>query len=283
MNKKYLEILFLIIVLIFSSATLMAKEIRSKKDGKISFITSQNIYIKFENTEGISTGDTAYYNHKGKFIPVMVVQFLSSTSCSGKKISGINLKIGDNVTVWSLNDEPEVVTNKKAGNEKDSNLVNDIQQQEIRKDKFKIPVHRSNFYGSFTANSLSGFANYANSVGTQRWRYTLNLHAENINDSPFSFTNYMNFSYLTSNWSNIKTNVFNNLKIYDLSLGYKVNNFSIWLGRHMNNNISSVGPIDGLQIEKGFGKFAFGGVIGSRPDFLHLGLNSNLFEFGAYI
>ncbi|MEJ2614312.1 MAG: hypothetical protein P8Z35_05105, partial [Ignavibacteriaceae bacterium] len=195
----------------------------------------------------------------------------------------IKLKIGDNVTVCSLSDEPEVISNKKAGNEKDTNLVNDTRQQEIRKDKFKIPARRSNFYGSFTANSFSGFANYTNSVGTQRWRYTLNMHAENINGSPFSFTNYMNFSYLTSNWSDIKTNVFNNLKIYDLSIGYKVKKFSIWLGRHMNNNISSVGPIDGLQIEKGFGKFAFGGVVGSRPDFLHMGLNSNLFEFGAYV
>ena len=283
MNKKNLKILFFIIMLIFLSATLAAKEIRVKKDGKISFITSQNIYVRFENTEGLSTGDTAYYKYKGKLIPVMVVQFLSSTSCSGKKIDDINLKIGDNVTVWSLNDEPEVSTIKKDGNEKDSNLVNDTKQQEIRKDKFKIPEYRSNFYGSFTANSFSGFANYANSVGTQRWRYTLNMHAENINGSPFSFTNYMNFSYLTSNWNNIKTNVFNNLKIYDLSIGYKVNKFSVWLGRHMNNNISSVGPIDGLQIEKGFGKFALGGVIGSKPDFLHMGLNSNLFEFGAYI
>lgn len=283
MNKRNLKILFFIIVLIFSSATLIAKEIRINKDGKISFITSQNIYVRFENTEGISAGDTAYYNHKGKLIPVMVVQFLSSTSCSGKKINDINLKIGDNVTVWSFYDESEGLAVKKAGNEKDSNLVNDTQQQEIRKDKFKVPESRSNFYGSFTANSFSGFANYANSVGTQRWRYTLNLHAENINSSPFSFTNYMNFSYLTSNWSNIKTNVFNNLKIYDLSIGYKVNKFSIWLGRHMNNNISSVGPVDGLQIEKGFGKFALGGVIGSRPDFMHMGLNSNLFEFGAYI
>jgi hypothetical protein len=283
MNKKYLKILFVIIVLIFSSSALSAREFRIKKDGKISFITTQNIYVRFENTEGISTGDTAYYYHNGKLLPVMVVQFLSSTSCSGKKINNMNLKIGDNVTVWTLNDEPDILTTKKAGNEKDSNLVNDARQQEIRKDKFKIPARRSNFYGSFTANSFSGFANYANSIGTQRWRYTLNMHAENISGSPFTFTNYMNFSYLTSNWGNVKTNVFNNLKIYDLSIGYKMNKFSIWLGRHMNNNISSVGPVDGLQIEKRFGKFAFGGVIGSRPDFLHMGLNSNLFEFGAYI
>ena len=282
MNKKNIKILVLII-LFFSSAIMIAKENKYKKDGKISFITTQNIYVRFEDTEGVSTGDTVYYNYNGKFIPVMIVQFLSTTSCSGKKISNTKLKIGDNVSVWSANDEPEILILNKAGNEKDSNLANDTTQQEFRKDKIKIPVHRSNFYGSVTANSFSGFANYANSIGTQSWWYSVNLHAENISGTPFYFSNYMNFSYLTSNWNSIKTNVFNNLKIYDLSIGYKVNKFSIWLGRHMNNNISSVGPIDGLQIEKGFGKFALGGVIGSRPDFLHMGLNSNLFEYGAYV
>ena len=50
-----------------------------KRDGKISFITSQNIYVKFENTEGISVGDTVYYNYNGKFVPAIVVQFLSTT------------------------------------------------------------------------------------------------------------------------------------------------------------------------------------------------------------
>ncbi len=283
MNKNNIKILPFIFILIFSSALLIPKTSRYVKEGRISFITSQNIYVRFENTEGISVGDTAYYKYNGKFIPVMVIQFLSTTSCSGEKISDINLKVDDQVLVWSINDQPHALTIKNAGNEKDSNLAKDTAQQKIRKDKITIPAYRSNFYGSFTVNSFSGFANYANSIGTQSWWYSLNLHAENIGGSRFSFSNYMNFSYLTSNWSNIKSNVFNNIKIYDLAVGYNINKFSIWLGRHMNNNISSVGPIDGLQVEKGFGNFAVGGVIGSRPDFLHMGLNSNLFEYGSYI
>jgi len=283
MNKKNMKIHYLIYILIFSSTLLFAKANLIKKEGKISFITSQNIYVRFENTDGISVGDTAYHIHNEKFVPVMVIQFLSTVSCSGRKIGNTDLKIGDNVFVWSINDEPKILTLKSTGNEKDSNSVNDTAQQKVKKDKFKSPAHRFNFYGSFTANSFSGFANYANSVGTQSWWYSLNLHAENIGSTPFSFTNYMNFSYLTSDWSNIKSNVFNKIKIYDLSIGYKVNRFGVWLGRHMNNSISSVGPIDGLQVEKGFGNFAVGGVIGSRPDFLHMGLNSNLFEYGAYL
>lgn len=278
-----MKILFFILLLTFSLKMSLAKTYVSKKQGKISFITSQNIYLRFENTEGISAGDTAFYFYKRKFVPVMVIQFLSSGSCSGRKISDLNLKIGDEVYVWARHNDEKTLAIEKAGDEKDTNLVKDIKQQKIKKDKFNIPSRRSNFYGSFTANSFSGFANYENSVPTQSWWYSLNMNAENIGGTPFYFSNYMNFSYLTSEWGSIKSNVFNNVKVYDLSLGYKVNKFNVWLGRHMNNNISSVGPVDGLQIEKGFGNFAFGGVVGSRPDFLHMGLNSNLLEYGAYI
>ncbi len=283
MKKKNMKILFLIFGLISLSTHSFAKSNLFKRDGKISFITSQNIYVRFDNTENISVGDTAYYNYNGKYVPAMVIKFISSTSCSGEKIGDIDLKIGDQLFVWSEKEKTEILTINNAGNEKDTNLVNESPQQTIKKVNQKIPKHRSNFYGSFTANSFSGFANFTNNVSTQSWRYTLNVHAENINETPFSFSNYMHFSYLTSEWSNVKSNIFNNMKIYDFSLGYNKNNISVWLGRHMNNNISSVGPVDGLQAEKGFGKFALGGVVGSRPDFSHMGLNSNLFEFGAYI
>ena len=283
MNKNFLKILFFSLLLTFTLKQSLAKTYISKKEGEISFITSQNIYLRFENTEGISVGDTAFYFYKKKYVPVMVIQFLSSGSCSGKKIGDLNLKVGDKVFVWAKHNDDKIIKSDDTGDEKDTNLIKDTTQLKIKRNKFFIPRNRSNFYGSFTANSFSGFANYTNSVGTQSWWYSLNMNAENIGGSHFYFSNYMNFSYLTSEWGSIKSNVFNNVKVYDLSLGYKVNKFSIWLGRHMNNNISSVGPVDGLQIEKGFGNFAFGGVVGSRPDFLHMGLNSNLFEYGAYI
>ncbi len=278
-----MKILIFVFAFISFSALSFAKSNLFKRDGKISFITSQNIYVRFDNTEGITVGDTAYYNRNGKYVPAMVIKFISTTSCSGKKIEDIDLKVGDHVFVWSEKDKPEISTMNNAGNEKDTNLVSNTTQQIIPKKTVNFPKHSSNFYGSFTANSFSGFANFANSVTTQSWRYSLRLHAENINETPFSFSNYMHFSYLTSEWSIVKSNVFNNMKIYDFALGYNKNKLNVWLGRHMNNNISSVGPVDGLQVEKGFGKFALGGVVGSRPDFSHMGLNSNLFEFGVYV
>ncbi len=284
MKNNLREIFKLIVLILIISYSLLAHDRKvNKKEGKVSFITSQNIYLQFENTDGISTGDTLYSEHGRKIIPVMVVKFLSSQSVAGEKVGDADVKIGDIIFALVGKDEPEITQVIKAGNEKDTNLVHSIKTQTVKPDKFSIPVNRKYFYGSFNANSFSNYANYPNSVGIQRWNYSLNMQAENIGGSSFYFSNYMNLSYMSSEWRDVKANVFNNLRVYDLSLGYKVKGFNIWMGRHINNNISSIGPIDGLQTEKSIGNFALGAVIGSRPDYYNLGLNSQLFEYGAYL
>jgi hypothetical protein len=54
------------------------------------------------------------------------------------------------------------------------------------------------------------------------------------------------------------------------------------LGRHRNRNISNVGSIDGVQLEKRFGGYYAGAVVGYRPDFSDLSFNSDLLEYGGY-
>ena len=55
--------------------------------GKISYISSQNIYVKFELTENIQIGDTLYLKKESTFIPILVVLNQSSTSCVCRPIS----------------------------------------------------------------------------------------------------------------------------------------------------------------------------------------------------
>ena len=272
-------------MLLAACAVLAREKQVVKKEGKVSFITPQNIYLMFDNTEGISVGDTLYFEHHRKTFPVMIVKYISSKSVSGEKIGKEDIKVGDVLfALVGKEEKTNVMQTLSAGNEKDTNLVQTTNTQTIKRaDKFAVPTNRKNLYGSFNANSFSNYANYPNSVGIQRWDYTLNMQAENIGGSPVYFSNYMDLSYMSSEWKDVKANVFNNLKVYDFSLGYKTSEFNIWLGRHMNYNVSSVGPIDGLQAEKSLGNFALGGIVGSRPDFYNLGLNSQLFEYGGYI
>ena len=281
---RIIKIFFLFLTMIlFSSITLAQSKKKVEKQGKITFVTSLNIYVRFDDTNGIIVGDTAYFNHEGKVIPVMTVKYLSSNSCSGPKIGDVNLSIGESVFIMAEDVIKPPRIEKEAGTERDTNIILNNNNTTVKAARFVFSRDRSNFTGSFTANSLSYIANYKNSVSTQRWNYSINMNADKIGGSPFYFSNYMNLNYLSSEWRDVKSNVFNNLRVYDLSLGFKSNGYNLWAGRHINYNISNIGPVDGLQFEKSLGNFAAGGVAGYRPDFYNMGFNSKLFEYGAYI
>ena len=68
---------------------------RVEKYGKITFQSSQNIYVRFDNTDGIKTGDTLYVKLKKKLIPVIVVKYLSVSSCSGENMGKIKPSTGE--------------------------------------------------------------------------------------------------------------------------------------------------------------------------------------------
>ncbi len=274
----------IIIAFMFLGIVIYAQDTNlQKKIGSVTFITPQNVYLKFDDLEGITPGDTLYHEQSGKAIPVISVKYVSSMSCAGEKIGNDILKVGDQVFVWV---KPGAITSQpivKAGTEQDTNLAKIKNMPVIKVTNAKFNRDRSNFYGSFNANSFTNYTNFANTPGLQRWNYTLNLNANKIGGSSIYFSNYMNLAYMSSEWQDVKANVFNNLRIYDLSLGYKTDDFNMWLGRHINYNISNIGPVDGLMMEKSFGNFSFGGVAGSRPDLFNMGFNFKYFEYGAYI
>ncbi|MGE5498340.1 MAG: hypothetical protein ACM3Q2_09730, partial [Syntrophothermus sp.] len=83
--------------------------------------------------------------------------------------------------------------------------------------------------------------------------------------------------------SRIRNNLAQSIRVYDLSLKYKVTDAAhIQAGRYINPRISSIGSIDGIQAEVTPGQFYFGAAAGSRPDFSDFSYNSKLFETGFY-
>ena len=68
-----------------------------QRTGRISFVTSQNIYVRFESTNGINKNDTLYIADNGKFKPAIVVQYVSSNSCSGLSVTNYQFKVEDAV------------------------------------------------------------------------------------------------------------------------------------------------------------------------------------------
>jgi len=89
------------VILIFS-AFVFAQSEKLEKKGVVTYLSSQNVYVKFDDTEGIAAGDTLFVKENSNYKPVLVVNFISSRSAAGETIKEGNLKVGDAVFVFAI-------------------------------------------------------------------------------------------------------------------------------------------------------------------------------------
>lgn len=266
---------------VFLSVGLTGQTAPENLSGKVSFISSQNIYVKFNSTIGISVSDTLFISSGGNLIPVLKVNNLSSVSCVCTPLSAANLSVAQ-----------EIIARKKISVAKSEEKVIDKAVREIPVQAVSVDTAKKQSYtnglkqkinGSISAYSYSDFSNTAAAKSNQ-FRYTLSLDARNMANSKFSVESYISFRHKLGDWSVVKSNVFNALKIYTLAIRYDLNKTTqISLGRKINPRISSIGAMDGLQFEKTFNKIALGAVVGSRPDYKNYGFDSKLLQYGAYL
>ena len=274
MNRMNIKIF----ILIFCSlnVTAFSQNNYETLHGSVSFISSQNVYVKFENTKGIQIGDTLYTQLDNKLNPVMVVKNISTISCVGSPIVQGSLALSDLIYAKIPVSKSTVVDILEDTKAKKSVSVNDMAIKTISKQK-TVEGNISRFDGRL---SLSSYSNVSNYSSDQRLRYNLSLNAQHLNNSKFSAETYISFTHLLKKW-----NGFNNaLKIYSLAVKYDINKTSnITLGRKINLNLANVGAIDGLQYEKTGKHFNYGAIVGSRPDYYDYSFNPDLMQFGAFV
>jgi hypothetical protein len=270
----------LIIFLIFL-ADLNGQQGTDNVQGQVSFVSTKNVYVKFKSTTGISAGDTLFAKSNGKLNPVLIVDNLSSLSCVCSVIPPAKPAVADFVTAKV----------KSAGNDAGNVLPAVVVTEAAVQGTNNIPATtksesgklKQHINGSISVNSYSDFSNTP-ADNSQRFRYTLSLNARNIADSKFSIESYVSFRHKLGDWEEVKNNIFNALKIFDLALIYDPNKTTkITLGRKINPKLSNIGAIDGLQMEKSFGNFSIGALAGTRPDYADYGFNPDLLQFGGYL
>ena len=273
----------LVILLIISFNILSAQTKNTRLlEGVISYISSQNIYVKFVSTNGIEIGDTLFLKNNNDFLPAIKVDHKSSTSCAGSSIISRKLEIND--LLYAI--IPEIIKDSTTEAVISTTLIPvvipTVTSGEIITKTTIEPV--SSFSGKISVQSYSNFTNNQASYDYQRWRYTFQLNANRIGSSGFSYSQYISFAYRADDWNRISSDLSEAIRVYDLAVKYNFNERTlIWLGRHLNNKISSISSIDGLQFESGINEWSIGAAIGSRPDFNNMGYNFKLFEYGAYI
>jgi len=278
--------MYKLMILLLIVSSLFAQEKKEKIEGSVSFISSQHVYIKFDLTDGLSIGDTLFTIEKDKLNPSLIIKFISTKSVAAEKLLNISIEVNNRIIAFrrvlekkqdvNVGDEKLIEIKTKI---KDSTSINNANQPQVQ----KSPILSKNFYGRISIQSISSVDNQSNSNDLQRWRYSFSLSGDNVFQSKLSFSSYFYFSYNTKEWSTIKKDLTQNLRVYDLALKYEfTNNAFLWAGRHINPKVSNVGTLDGLQFETKISKFYLGTLVGSRPNFYDYSFDAKLFEYGFY-
>lgn len=275
MNMKYL--LFTVIGIILG-LSLRGQNVTGDLEGSVSFVTTQSVYVKFQSTENLKVGDTLYINQGGLLIPVLTVTNLSSISCVCTPISSIGLKAGDAILSKSI--IPLTLPTEQIESTQEIPPAIEEPKDTLSATPKKV---EQDVYGRVSVASYTNFSN-AEADDSQRMRYTLSLNVKNIAKSKLSFESYLSFVHSNKNWDDVQANLFNGLKVYNLSLRYDFNETtSLTFGRKINPNLSSVGAIDGLQFEKKFKSISVGAFVGSRPDYNDYSYSFKLLQYGAFV
>lgn len=272
-----MRVLFFISFSIFFGLSLKAQNTTEHTEGTVSFLSSQNIYVKYKSTEGIIIGDTLYSLINNNLTPSLIVKNLSSTSIVCSPLSLITFNVND-----------KIIANRRIENKKPEKIIpiiTDTIATEIDTTKtpqIKSTTKKQEINGRI---SVSSYTNFSNTPAKNSFvaNYALTLNVNNMNSSKFSLESNILLRQENGKWNDVKNNIFNGLKIYDLALKYNVDKNTFFsFGRKNNPHLSNLGWIDGLQVEKSFNDFFVGGFVGSRPNYVNYGFDFNLFNYGAY-
>jgi len=290
---RYYILIFNFLAIAFA---LQAQDDIMLKSGTVSYITTQNVYVKFESTQAINIGDTLFLKGKDQMIPALVVDNKSSISVVCTPVNSVRLKVTDEISAkkpgteisptempkTSASLQPRFRANNDAVNYNEQEVIveDSVPLMEMKKEKAK-PEFNQRINGRL---SVTSFNTISGSGSSNRMRYTLAMQGDNLGNSRLSMDSYINFQHTIDHWDEVKNNLSSALKVYALSLNYDFNKTTnLTLGRKINPRISSMGAIDGVQFEKAIGDFQIGALVGSRPDYVDYGFNPSLFQYGAYL
>ncbi|WP_163322108.1 hypothetical protein [Draconibacterium mangrovi] len=269
--------LFGLFLLFWGTMAVNAQESGELLNGKVSYITGENIYVRFASTDQIENGDTLFIRDKNGLTPALLVDNKSSISCLCSVLGEHTFKVDD--IVFGRTNKPvrEVVQPQQDLPDKDVN-----EQVLISQEPTKEPTRTQDINGRLSLSSYSNISDEADNI--HRFRYTLSAKASHLSGSNISAETYVSFTHKLNQWEVVQENLNNALKVYSLALKYDINeSASVWAGRKINPRIANVGAIDGVQFEYKF-KNMFAGIVGgSRPDHQDYGYNFDLFEYGAYV
>jgi len=257
-------------------------------EGKVSFLTSSNTYVRFPSTEHIEIGDTlTVMLSPEQFRPCLVVEQKSSSSCVCRIIEACELTKDAPVYFRKKADllpAIEEVTGGEKVNTLDKELFDTDSLQAKVIDPQIVEDSEESLQSIRARVSASSYSSLDPDNDRHRMMMRFSFDADKIDNSNFSFESYINYR---RNIEQVETADPRNsmLRIYNLAVRYDNDSTHthITLGRSINNRMSSVGAIDGVQVQKDFNRFYTGAILGFRPDIIEFDFNPSLLEYGFYV
>lgn len=271
-----------IVLLWLALPCFLAAQDSELRQGKVSYITTQNIYTEFSSTEGIKAGDTLFHYDGRVYTAAVLIQFISARSAAGPPAGGAQIKTGDllyaKVTSEILPETPPLAA--------DTTIKTDVEAGVIKvKPQPVAPVKEvTSLRGRAGIQSSTTLVNTGRADDNQRWRYILSLTSQNAYIQGLTLGTNLNYTYSVKEWKRINSAPLNRLIPYELYASYETGDFGeITAGRKISKWHPSLGAIDGVQYENGAGSYRYGAFAGARPSVMQYGFDFNLFQGGVFI
>jgi hypothetical protein len=262
----------IVVFLVFDVAS--AQNTTQTITGTVSFVTANNVYVKFDNTEAIELNKTLRING----VECLQVTEKSSTSLVCTVLDGCSPQKGDVVSYSYSKLTDEAPPDDTALDETPIPVIPPEQDAQKELAPKSTSLYQEDIRGRVSLSNYNTFSNLRED--RSRFRTRFSLDALHINDSKFSVQTYLTYRSINNAGDRGRDNIFN---VYNLNVRYDVlPDLSTTLGRFINPKISSLGAVDGLWVEKYFDHIYVGAIGGFRPDFKDYGFNSDLVQYGAY-
>ncbi|MEZ4794811.1 MAG: hypothetical protein R2773_04940 [Flavobacteriaceae bacterium] len=265
--KRFISLLFFVSMSPFS----FGQDGMETITGTVSFVTSNNVYLKFDDTEPIEVGAVLKFNGSD----CLQVTDKSSISVVCSILNHCSIQKGDQINYTITSKETNVETDlpKEDFPKTSDELVSETEME-------KTSLYEEKIRGRVSVSSYDLFSNIRDDRHRIMGRFSMD--AQHLNNSKFSIQTYLNYRNITAGPDyGGRTSILN---VYNLNTRFDATpSLSVTAGRAINPKASSLGANDGVYVEKYFGDFYVGAIGGFRPDFEDYGFNSDLLQYGAYV
>lgn len=255
--------------------TIVAFASQAQTTGTVSYVTDENVYVRFTTTDGMSAGDTLFRPNGD---PCVIVSNLSSISAVTTPVNNCDPEVGTSLT-FSSNRKPEL-------DEEEVSVPADTVVDEVPLDTV-TPVEQINGTrgrGRASTAAYNVYSPNSNRVGYTRSVTRVGLDVDRIANRDLSISFYGNYQVFRR-YDDLETSYpsAGRAQVYNANISYRPTpEWSLTAGRFINRRTSSLGSIDGLQGERQLGDFYVGAIAGFRPDYVTFGTRFDQFQYGVY-